>query len=332
MGNKIDGVFFGQQDVDATGAGDDQGKVAVAGSTGIAVFTAASGITAGDYMVAVLANPMCIRLRIDFNDMPGNLNDLTIDHSAVTYQGETNAQNSGARVGSGVVSDLAVSGNALSVGYTRPSTVTITDAASQIDIAAKTITVTTNTMTGVTDTFHPNSKIRVECQYSLQGVLTYRNLGVYTVSTATIPTATVITVKETIVANSCTAASSNVRITSVSNVFTVGAHDITKTTTIGAGKRVRFIVTSGSHVKEVATTIKSLEYHDSKGFIILNDESSDVLSADVTAGAATLYHDGDGTMENVECSDRGMCQEDGVCKCFGGYTGDDCSVQKAIAS
>jgi len=33
-----------------------------------------------------------------------------------------------------------------------------------------------------------------------------------------------------------------------------------------------------------------------------------------------------------ECSNRGICDRDsGVCKCFGGYTGDSCSEQSSLA-
>merc|ERR1719269_541986 len=153
---------------------------------------------------------------------------------------------------------------------------------------------------------------------------------------ATMVSLTVITVKETIVANTCTAASSTVRITQVSNVITIGQHNLGLTTTLSAGNRMRLVVVSGSAIHEVDTTVSSVEYHNDGtndiGYIILAEEAANVLLADVTAGAATLYHDGDGTRENVECSDRGMCQEDGTCKCFGGYTGDACSIQKAISA
>merc|ERR1712196_326630 len=110
----------------------------------------------------------------------------------------------------------------MNIGYTRPSTVVVTNSNVQIDIAAKTITTTDANTFGqdVNGIFHMNSKIKIEYEYQLNGVNTYRNLGVYTVSTSTAPTDTVITVKETIVANTCTAASSTVRITQVSNVIT----------------------------------------------------------------------------------------------------------------
>jgi len=275
-------------------------------------------------MISTLANPMCIRLRVDFVGMPGALNALTVDHSDVTYSGKTNAQDTGANVGSSVSTTQLISGGSLAVGYTRPSTVSVEQVDKvAIDVSASTITFTDNTMTGVTDTFHPSTKIKVECRYVLNSVNTYRNLGIYTVSASTVPTATVITVDETIVANECSSAAT-VKVTSVSNVIVLGDHDITKTTTLSAGNRVKF------GTNEVDTTVASTQYHGSVGYIIFAEENTDTLSADVASATMTLSHHGTGTMENVECSDRGLCGEDGTCKCFQGYTGDDCSVQKAI--
>merc|ERR1711939_1269537 len=83
---------------------------------------------------------------------------------------------------------------------------------------------------GATTAFHPNSRVKIECQTVTSGVAdTWRNLGIYTVSASTIPTTEVLVVDETIVANDCTAASSSIRVSSVSNVIAVKDHGLTKT-------------------------------------------------------------------------------------------------------
>jgi hypothetical protein len=47
----------------------------------------------------------------------------------------------------------------------------------------------------------------------------------------------------------------------------------------------------------------------------------------------TAYVDQKGTTENVECGNRGLCdQSTGICECFKGYTDDDCGRQDALAS
>ena len=52
-------------------------------------------------------------------------------------------------------------------------------------------------------------------------------------------------------------------------------------------------------------------------------------------GVVILFHytpHSEGTYQYVsECSNRGLCNEKGVCECFDGYTGDDCSIQNILA-
>ncbi len=52
-------------------------------------------------------------------------------------------------------------------------------------------------------------------------------------------------------------------------------------------------------------------------------------------GFVTLFHFNPSTEGNYEyvsqCSNRGNCNhETGICKCFSGYTGVDCSIQNAL--
>ena len=54
-------------------------------------------------------------------------------------------------------------------------------------------------------------------------------------------------------------------------------------------------------------------------------------------GIITLFHftpKTEGSYEYVsQCSNRGLCDgTSGVCKCFSGYSGVDCSIQNALAS
>jgi len=307
----------------------------VAGTSGYTVADVATP-TDGDFHLAILANPMCIRLKIEFVDMPGNLNDLQVDHSDVTYFGESNDQDGStkAQVSSSVTSDLSLTETTLEFGYTRPYSVSKTGTSDvTISVAASTITFATadSLLQGVTNNFYPNTKIKIECQYTLNGGTQYRNLGIYTVSATTVPTTTVLTVDETIVANTCTVASSTVRITSISNVITAQAYDVTKMQEYGLGQRVKFSGWTGD------ATIASAEFHSAansavKGYFILTGGEGDIAGDTLAAAATTLKIHGDGTRENVECSDRGLCQEDGTCKCFAGYTGDACSTQKSIVA
>merc|ERR1711881_620384 len=68
------------------------------------------------------------------------------------------------------------------------------------------------------------------------------------------------------------------------------------------------------------------------------DESNEVKlwwgsdASDEDGSFVFLSNARDGSQENTICSNRGLCDfETGVCKCFNGFTDDDCSVQNALA-
>lgn len=70
-------------------------------------------------------------------------------------------------------------------------------------------------------------------------------------------------------------------------------------------------------------------------------ENTDAAYDDSTwsdnTGIVTLFHftpENEGSYEYVsQCSNRGLCDStSGICQCFSGYTGVDCSLQDALAS
>jgi len=61
-------------------------------------------------------------------------------------------------------------------------------------------------------------------------------------------------------------------------------------------------------------------------------DAEDTLSADASPTQMFVTRYGHGTRELIDCSGRGLCDGgSGVCACFKGYTGDDCSAQNALA-
>lgn len=66
------------------------------------------------------------------------------------------------------------------------------------------------------------------------------------------------------------------------------------------------------------------------------DTAYDTTMWSDNTGIVTLFHftpDSAGKYEYVsQCSNRGLCDNlSGICSCFSGYTGFDCSVQNALA-
>jgi hypothetical protein len=72
----------------------------------------------------------------------------------------------------------------------------------------------------------------------------------------------------------------------------------------------------------------------SKGsrFVCSNTAGADAVIAS-SGGASAVVVSGKGTTEATSCSDRGMCNtETGLCECFAGYSGVDCTSQNALAA
>jgi len=61
-------------------------------------------------------------------------------------------------------------------------------------------------------------------------------------------------------------------------------------------------------------------------------DAEDTLAVDASPTQMFVTRYGHGTRELLDCSGRGLCDGgSGVCACFKGYTGDDCSAQNALA-
>ena len=68
-----------------------------------------------------------------------------------------------------------------------------------------------------------------------------------------------------------------------------------------------------------------------------SDTALDGTTWSDNTGIVTLFHFSPSTEGNYEyvsqCSNRGLCDSAaGVCQCFNGYTGVDCSIQNALAT
>ena len=166
----------------AIGTAMDTGYVKEAAAT----TTAETGV-----FVSTIADPLCVRLVVDFNGMSGDIADLKVDVTDVKYAGATNAQLSTAAV-SGTVSESIVVATGGKYSYVAPSTMSIESAAytgSVVNEASCGHSVKTGECTVVfvdtgvlgatpTNTFFPKTKIEVTCKIASG---TTRSLGVHTV-------------------------------------------------------------------------------------------------------------------------------------------------------
>lgn len=309
---------------------DASAAIAVVSSTASAEGGAVSGLGTASSDISVLAYPNCIRLMVDFVDMPGNIVNLGVDVSEVTYAGETNAMNPNAGVTFATTTNLVIgnSGTGATVSFTKD--VSATDTGSTV--ASNNVITFTAGATPIAQTAANTFFVGAAIQVSCAG----RSLGEYTI--ASIDSASdpqTITVAETIIQSTCDSVAGTMVVTQTSLVINTGDFDATV-----LSDYTGLEINPGT--SDLGLTIGSL--YD--GYIIAAENlNSDVFNhdagsgsvyvgpSDVAAATVVLKLDTVGTRENVLCSDRGICNyEEGVCNCFAGYTGDSCHVQRAIAA
>lgn len=81
----------------------------------------------------------------------------------------------------------------------------------------------------------------------------------------------------------------------------------------------------------------NLGWEGAKGDPENSDTALDGSTWSDNTGIVTLFHFNPSTEGNYEyasqCSNRGLCDNTaGICHCFNGYTGVDCSIQNALAT
>jgi hypothetical protein len=277
----------------------------------------------------------CIRFHIYFVSTPGDLEDLEVDTSGVTVlnqdTGVAETSEQGATSVGHTVDDMRklsgpISGTFISNGEVLTSTATSTDGTNAI------------TMNGDTHYVNTHDRIRIQCGS--------KEIGTYTVSSSVAPTATTITTDEAIPA--CTAGT-EMTISVVSHTFWINA-DLTGFGMLGEDGDDELI---GAYLYYFGFTfgpITAIYWDDAtldtdtdrassigpfKGRLIMGNPLPSGYNggyADIST-TTELKQDAKGTSESSECSDRGICETDsGLCKCFGGYTGNACQKQNALSA
>jgi hypothetical protein len=283
-------------------------------------------------------NANCVRFQIYFVSTPGNLNELVVDTSGVTVvnqdtgedentdQGATSVghRSTDTRSLGGVASAFITNGRVLECSGADADNECTTDGSNEITIGAS-----------VKHWVHTYDRIQIECGSKM--------FGTYTVSHTTVPTATLITTLETIPSCAGTA-TSKLKISVVSNTIWVDG-DLTAMGLVNGYVKLG-IWTIGPvsavywqpGVSELTRTIADDDdIGPFFGRIIISEDLPSQPGGTTPyssyTGDTSIKQVGTGQSEMSECSDRGVCEPDtGVCKCFGGYTGNACEKQNALSA
>merc|ERR1711871_669032 len=234
--------------------------------------------------------------------------DLGVDVSLVTFDGKSNSQNANTDIKSTVSKELTFTSGA-TLGY---PTVMASQAVSAAGIESNTAAnKLTKAGAFTANMFLPGMTVEVTCDG--------RSLGDYTVSAAS--GTDDVTFTTNVAASDCSAAThtKTVTVTSKTHVFS-STQDLSvfSTSLIGSAFKIGTTAYTGTITHVYATYF-----------------FAELFGAAPTAQAAAaveLVLTGDGTKEDVECGDRGMCDRTTcICNCFSGYAGHSCSEQNAIA-
>jgi len=266
---------------------------------------------------AVVAYPQCVRLVVNFNNMPGDIADLKVDTSNVAYgdatTSYTNSQSAGANIASSVTDKLAITTDAAKLTYIAPGLVRVASAAetSMVETSGteSTITMKEALQTVVTNTFYSKSKIEVFCGHALVNSVATgtRSLGQYTIKTVAVttgtPDVTVITLEESIpastIAQDCghdgtaAAANANILIQLVSHVVVTGTDDTNAVKGSGADNSVDLSSMVTAHTGTALSLEFSLSVSESGGseyvFASAIGSSHETATDSGTATATSSY-------------------------------------------
>lgn len=281
----------------------------------------------------------CVEYRIDFQDIPGNLNLLTADTSGLTVSSKNNYQDSTIAPTSSVSNTKALFGKSVidnsltATGYLvgDKQTVTCASHATDTSVSGKTLTCAATTLThGDTSpsayydddfyNFGAGELVHLECGT--------KSVGYFTV--ASTPNQYDITFQE--------------NIPSVCDGTTVAIKVSQKSETIVIHSDVTSVVSVGDHLQFASGTVHPTVI--AVGTAITDSQSQTATRIQLSFQGAIVEHtiadtalfttetpklNGQGTTESNECSDRGLCnRETGICECFAQYTGDACELQDAL--